>query len=414
MKYLACFNYRNSDHALCAAFIACSAIYALFHFYLLISKMSFGSFVVDPESISDFFVFYSAARFVWEGGAAAALYDLAAFKQFQVGLGAESGGLHPFNYPPSYVFAILPFGLLPYTPALLAWLAATLLLFVLAARCAGLRAAEVVALIVAPAAIVNISAGQNGFLTSALLVAGLFLLERRPLVAGSLFGLLTFKPQLGLLIPVALLARREWRVILAAALSAGFLFGASLAVFGPSSWTAYAGFTEAFRRLFEAQAENSFVSHSATVLMGARIAGLPVSAAYLLQALVSAVVAGTLYRLHRTTRDRTLQHAALLTGTILASPFGFIYDLPFLSLAIVLLAGRGLREGFLPYERVVLAAGWLMPFIGSHLNDLGLPVMPVIEAALFGLVVVRARAPRGGGGSAPSVAPSRFVNLPKD
>lgn len=412
MKSLVGFNYRNSDHALCAAFIACGAIYALFHFYLMISKMYFGFSVVDPESLSDFFVFYSAARFVWEGGAVATLYDLAALKQFQIGLGAESSGLHPFNYPPSYIFAILPFGLLPYTPALLAWLAATLLLFVLAARRAGLRAAEVAALIVAPAAMVNISAGQNGFLTSALLVAGLFLLDRRPLLAGSLFGLLTFKPQLGLLIPVALLAQRKWRVILAAALSGGLLFGLSLAVFGSSSWTAYAEFTAAFQRLFEVQAENSFVSNSATVLMGARIAGLPASAAYLLQALVSVAVAVTLYRLHRTTCDRTLQHAALLIGTLLASPFGFIYDLPFLSLAIVLLAGRGLREGFLPYERAVLAAGWLMPFIGSQSNDLGLPVMPLIEAALFGLVVVRARLPHAAAARPPARPPARGQALP--
>lgn len=353
--------------------------------------MSFGSPFVDRGNLSDFFVFYSSARFVWEGGGAAALYDLAALKQFQIGLGAEAGGWHPFNYPPTYIFAILPFGLLTYSSALLAWLAGSLLLFVLAARLAGLRAVEGAALIVAPAAAINIAAGQNGFLTSALLIAGLYLLERRPVVAGCLFGLLTFKPQLGLLIPVALLARRRWRVILAAMLSAGLLVGASLAAFGPSSWTAYAGFMEAFRSLTEAQADNAFVAYSATVLMGARIAGLPAAAAYLLQAVVSVAVAVTLYRLCRTTRDRTLQHAALLTGTMLVTPFGFIYDLPFLSLAIVLLAGRGLRDGFLPYERVVLAAGWLMPFVGNYLNDAGLPVMPVIGAALFGLVVARAR-----------------------
>ncbi len=238
MKHFAGIGFKSSDHALCAAFIAGSAIYAAVHVFLMISKMSFGAALVDPESLSDFFVFHSAARFVGEGGAATALYDLAAFKRFQISLGAATGGLHPFNYPPSYIFAILPFGLLPYTPALLTWLAATLLLFVLAARCAGLRAAETIAVIVAPAAMVNISAGQNGFLTSALLVAGLFLLERRPLAAGTLFGLLTFKPHLGLLIPVALLARRQWRAIFAAALSAGLLLGASLVVFGrPSgSW----------------------------------------------------------------------------------------------------------------------------------------------------------------------------------
>ena len=394
MKHYSLANFRNIDYVLCSLFISIGGIYALFHLYIIISKLSFSYNDIELESISDFFVHYSAARFIWEGGAAAGLYDLAVFKQFQIGLGAQAGGLHPFNYPPTYVFLILPLAGLSYAPAYLVWLGGTLLLFILAARAAGLRGAELAALAVAPAGIVNISAGQNGFLMSALLVAGLYLLERRPLVSGVLFGLLTVKPHLGLLVPVALLARCKWRVILVAGLTMCLMIGASLAVFGSGSWTAYAGFTEAFRQLFEGQAENSFVTYSATVLTGVRIAGLPASAAYLVQALVSVAVAVCLYRLYRATRDRTLQHAALLIGTLLASPFGFIYDLPFLSLAIVLLAGRGLREGFLPYERPVLAAGWLMPFIGSHLNDMGLPLMALVHLALFGLVVLRARGPR--------------------
>jgi len=40
--------------------------------------------------------------------------------------------------------------------------------------------------------------------------ASLLLLERRPVLAGCFIGLLSFKPQCGLLLPVALLASSQW------------------------------------------------------------------------------------------------------------------------------------------------------------------------------------------------------------
>ena len=394
MDYFASLRARGSDRILCLVFVGFGAIALLLHLYLSISKMSFGAPLADAENLGDFFVFFSASRFILDGGPVAELYDLVAFKRFQIGLGAAPGGLYPFNYPPHYVFFVLPLSGLPYNLAMLAWPAVTLPLFLWAARIAGLRGAELLALAVAPTTIVTVAAGQNGFLTSSLLVGGLFLFERRPILAGTLFGLLTVKPHLGLLIPVAALAQRNWRVAVAAMISAGLLAGASILVFGLDAWIGYANFAGEFRRLMDLQTGGGFLSYSATVQMGARVAGLPASAAYAIQAVISAGVAVTLYRLYRTTGDRTLWRVALLTGTMLASPFGFVYDLPFLSLAIVLLVRHGLRAGFLPYERVLLALAWLLPLFDNRLNDMGIPAAPFILLALFGLVVFRAWRPR--------------------
>ena len=55
---------------------------------------------------------------------------------------------------------------------------------------------------------VNVGHGQNGFLTAALLGGALHWLDRRPWLAGVLIGCLAYKPQFGVLIPVALLAGR--------------------------------------------------------------------------------------------------------------------------------------------------------------------------------------------------------------
>ena len=368
---------------------------------------------IDPDNGSDFFVFYSAARFVWEGGPAAALYDVAALKDLQMGLGAGAAGIHPFNYPPTYIFIVLPLALLFHAPALLVWQLATALGLALAAWLAGLRRLEILALMVAPAAMVNVSAGQNGFLTSALLIGGLALIDRRPLVAGTLFGLLTFKPHLGLLIPIALLARRSWRVIFAAVAAAGVLAGSSLIVFGPETWTAYLGFAGTFRHMAEAQADNSFMTYSATALIGARVAGLAPGAAYTIQALLSLAVGVVVYRIYRTTAEPARRLPVLLSGVMLASPFGFLYDLPVLGLAIILLARRGLREGFLPYERLILLAGWLVPFLGSLFSGMGVPLVPLVQIAVFAVAVRRALAVDSPRQARPSAPGARLTGAEK-
>ena len=98
-------------------------------------------------------------------------------------------------------------------------------------------------LLASPAMAINLLMGQNGCLTAALWVGGAALLPRRPATAGALFGLLTFKPQLGVLIPVFLLAGRRYRAILAACLSAAVLAAASVVAFGPGSWRAFVDLT---------------------------------------------------------------------------------------------------------------------------------------------------------------------------
>ena len=68
-----------------------------------------------------------------------------------------------------------------------------------------------------PAVFINIGHGQNGFLTAALLGGALHWLDRKPWLAGILIGLLAYKPQFGVLIPIALLAGQRWTTIGAAA-----------------------------------------------------------------------------------------------------------------------------------------------------------------------------------------------------
>ena len=369
--------------------VGLSSAYFVVHAALFYASLDFGTRDLGTSDLSDFFAFYSSARFLWDGGEAAALYDSATLKSFQVSLGADQAGLHPFNYPPHYLLVIWPLGGLPYATALILWQVATLGLFALALRVMGLKGLELLAVLVAPVTVVNFSAGQNGFLTSALLIAGLSLLARRQVAAGALFGLLTVKPHLGLLVPVACLAERRWIAIAAAGLFTAALFAVSLLAFGLAPWQAYGTFLERFSGAAADQGQGSFLAYSASVLMAEQLMGLPQGLSIGIQGVISLAVIVCVYRSYRGPAEADLRLALLLVGISLVAPFGFLYDLPFMAVAIVLVVRHGLRDGFLPYEAICLIAAWLVPFFGPTLADRGIAVTPWVHLAFFGFLLAR-------------------------
>ena len=376
---------------ICLALVLLSAVYFVIHASMFYGGLDFSTRDLGDSDLADFFVFYSSARLLWEGGAPWELYDGAVLKAFQMSLGAAPEGLHPYNYPPTYLFLIWPLGGLSYAVALIVWQVATLAVFALALRAAGLRPIEVLAALVAPVTILNFSGGQNGSLTSALLIAGLALLARRQIAAGGLFGLLTVKPHLGLLVPVVCLAEQRWRAIAAAAAATAALIAASALAFGVDSWLAYMDFLVGFQAQVQDQSSGKFLDYSATVLIAGQILGLPKALAFGLQIAVTLGVVLAIWHAYRQPVDADLRLALVLVGVSLATPFGFLYDLPFMAVAVILVARRGLRAGFLPYETIVLATVWLLPFFGSLASAQGVPIVPWIHMIFFGFILARLR-----------------------
>jgi hypothetical protein len=378
-------------HRVGVGLVLASGLYFLAHAILFYSRLDFGADGLGTSELTDFFVFFSGARFLWEGGTLAELYDSPALKAFQITLGGPREGLQPFGYPPTYILLIGPFGGLSYPVALTLWQLATMGLLAVSLRAAGLKGFEVFAVLVAPTTIQNFSAGQNGCLTSALIIGGLVLMTRRQMSAGGLFGLLTVKPHLGLLVPVVCLAQRRWETILAAAGVTIGLVVASILWFGVAPWTAYWDFLVQFQAEAHNQAVGPFLVHSATVLMAEQILGLPKSLAYGVQILISLGVAVAVYRAYRHPVDKGLRLALTLVGVSLVTPYGFLYDLPFVAVAVILIARRGLREGFLPYEELCLLSVWLVPFFANALAELGVPTVPIFHLAFFVLILLRIR-----------------------
>ena len=100
---------------------------------------------------------------------------------------------------------------------------------------------------------INLGHGHNGFLTAALIGAALVSLDRRPLLAGVLIGLIAYKPQLGILFPLVLAATGRWRSFAAAAATIAALALITTLAFGVSVWDAFLASTH-FTRIIVLEA----------------------------------------------------------------------------------------------------------------------------------------------------------------
>jgi hypothetical protein len=223
--------------------------------------------------------------------------------------------------------------LLSYPLALILWQGATLALYLFSIRaiCGERRDRLWLLLALAfPAVFINIGHGQNGFLTAGLVSFALVTLERRPLLAGVLFGLLAYKPQFGLMIPLVLLVTGQWRAIAAAAATVAVLALATLVAFGPDIWQAFFVSTPFTRSVvLEHGAIDWYKLQS--VFSWVRMWGGPIGLAYVIQAAVTVSVAAGLAWLWRSRARFALKAAALPVATLLATPFCFDYDLMLLA-----------------------------------------------------------------------------------
>jgi hypothetical protein len=226
-------------------------------------------------------------------------------------------------------------------------------------------------------------------LTTGLLGLGLLLLERRPLLSGVLFGLLAYKPQLGLLLPLVLLADRRWHAVAAAAITIATTSLLSYLIFGADVWLAFIASVTVTRTIVLEQGAMGWEKLQ-TVFAAMRMWGAGLAAAYAVQAIVSLSAALTVLWIWRRPVDMRLKGAALVTGTLLATPYVLDYDLMLLALPIAWLTMEGLRTQFLDWEKIGLFVVWLLPLISREIGALGLPIAPVVLLVLLSFIVRRA------------------------
>ncbi|TMJ04086.1 MAG: DUF2029 domain-containing protein [Alphaproteobacteria bacterium] len=275
--------------------------------------------------IGDDFVNYFSGAWLALHQRTPEIYHWPAYHAFQEALvGAAVSPNYNYSYPPLALVLTLPFALLPYVPALGVWLAGGWYAFFSALRLATPNA--LLLALATPAVFVNTYCGQNGVWTAAFLGGGLSLLERRPVVAGVLFGLQAYKPHLALMIPVALLAGRQWRALVAGAVTVGVLLLASLALAGWDGWRAFLDLAPVLRKVTLEDADAVW-HRNVSVFMAASRLGLGASAAYAAQIAAALFAAALVALAWFKDAPAPARNAAVLIGLLLATPYLQDYDL---------------------------------------------------------------------------------------
>jgi len=310
-------------------------------------------------------------------------YDYSAFSAVRASLAGPGGCIfldNHFDYPPASLFFTYPLGLMPYPIAFAIWMVTTLLLYEAAVYMIIPRPAAVIVALTPSPVVFNVLLGHNGFLTAGLIGLSLALTERRPWLSGVFLGLLTYKPQFGILFPFALLASRNWCSLISAAATSVILSAAAAIAFGYQTWPSF------IYSLIDREASLSEVPGLPIPLLSAfgflQSAGASTRNSWTVHLVLAAIVAATVFAVWAKPIPHSLKAAALCIGSVTVTPYVLGYDFCVLSIAIAFLVRDGLSRGFLPGEPAVMLGCWAGLFVMSG------PV-PLIICVILLILVAR-------------------------
>jgi hypothetical protein len=318
----------------------------------LLASYGQGTWIIGADGkgiASDFVNVWAAGKLALQGAPAAA-YDWPIHKSIEeFAVGHRFGGYFGWHYPPPFLGIAALLALLPYGASYTLWVFATLPIYVAMVRAIIAEQGAVLLALACPALLSNFVVGQNGFLTAGLMGGALLLIERRPLAAGALIGLLTYKPHIGLLIPIVLAASGHWRVFFSAAVTAALMALVSLVVFGSATWLAFFHSIAHTSQAFLSDGWANF-GKLQTLFGLTRALGGGETLAWTLQATLALVSALVVSLIWRGRSSLEIKAAALATGAMLATPYLYTYDLVVLAVPLAFLYRLGRRDGFLSYE----------------------------------------------------------------
>lgn len=339
---------------------------------------------------TDFSNVYAAGRLTWQGKPAQA-YEPAL--QHQAERAIFAGRDVPFygwHYPPFFLAVAFLVAAVPYAWGLAIWLVASFAAYLAMLRAILPRPETLLIATAFPAVFINIGHGQNGFLTAALLGGALHWLDRKPWLAGMLIGVLAYKPQFGVLIPIALLAGQRWNTIGAAALTVAALVAASFATLGGDVWHAFFDSMKFTQTIVLEQGDTGWEKIQ-SIFSAARNLGANVPTAYAIQGALALMLAASIAWLWHSNAAFELKATALALGSLLATPYVLDYDLVVLAVAIAFFARHGFKRGFRDYEISLCAACWLVPLLSRGVaGATGIPLGLIVMLAFYGFVLRRA------------------------
>ncbi|MGB0126159.1 MAG: glycosyltransferase family 87 protein [Rhodocyclaceae bacterium] len=349
--------------------------------------------LVDPvgKPLGYDFIAYWAASHLALAGQPQDAYNLQVLLEAERAAVPANTTIFPWYYPPTFYLVVLPLALLPYLAAYFTFVLTTFAAYFATFRRVVTGREATVCLIAFPGLWINFAHGQNGFLTAALAAAALLCLQSRPYWSGVLIGLLAIKPHLAILFPIALIACGAWRTFAVAGLVATLFLAVGTFVFGQATLTAFFGSLWMPRAIVETLGSHLWLKMPTPIAM-AQMLGMPPLPARLLHAAVACGAIWAVWRVWRGCHTASLRSAALMVATFLVTPYAFDYDLAWLAFPIAWMALAGLRNGWLPGEREVLVAAWLLPLVMAPIGKLvPVQVAPAILAMFLWAIARRAR-----------------------
>jgi hypothetical protein len=385
---------RRADLVLIAIIAVLSGVYGWAVFALSFHHDGLIGFRYNAPG-TDYMVYYTAIRTYFEGTIPATLepaaftarlnHDFAAWLSFEL-------QTRPWVYPPIFLVFLLPFGLPEFAASYALFMGGTFAAVAMAMWSYGRTKRQrwflALSLALAPAASVNVLMGQNAFLTTAILLAGFRLIGRSDIAAGAILGLMSYKPQFALMIPVALVAARNWRVLGAAAASATMLALASAWIFGAEIWREWINWSFNGGATFQDWLEQGRL-WGWSVYACAALLGVPPRWASAIQAAAAVFAAFCIFRVFSRPIEKDLKITALLAATLLAAPHMSHYDTILLAAAGALLFCRTVDGAALACSPAILFMFWLAAFVGPpRVAPIGL-ALPLLLAGVAGWIAVR-------------------------
>lgn len=360
-----------------------------------------GTWIVDSNGLpiyTDFGIWWAAGMQALHGNPAA-LYDPVELAKLQAALFGPGAAFYPnWPYPPTILLVLAPLALLPYRYAFITWDVATLAGCVAIVYLIVRRRAAIALALAAPFSAWTFLAAYNGFLTASLIGGSLLFLERRPVLAGVFIGCLTYKPQFGILFPVALVASRHWRAIVGVLVTVGVLAAVSTALFGAAAWAAFPRGLFAQTGLNLMAGQDSNWGYLQTVYGLVRYLHGGAGLAWLAQATTAAGLAVVVWLVWRSRVCYALKAATLTAAALIATPYAFAYDMAAIVVPAAFLARDQLHSGLLPGDKAV----WIMLFgvplvvlviFGDNAGQTtfgGTPVSLLATIALLAVILRRA------------------------
>lgn len=319
-------------------------------------------------AVWDFATIWAAANRVLEGQALL-VYDHAAHDLYYAQLlGQPPENTLAFGYPPSALVLFWPLGTLPYGTAMATFIALSLVAWIISLNAITRDKALAIAMSLAfGGATQTIVLGQSGFVTAALLTAGLLSLRERPVVGGLMLGLLALKPHLAFAAWLLMLLTRNWTALGTAVTLQLLLAGLATLAFGWDIWPTYFHAATALTESVAARSHEviQFMMQSSLALALHWTEPEPALAIHVLIGVIA--LAGFLFVIMRDVRHQT-KAAATIALTMLLTPYSFLYDATMLIAAAgLLLAGeRRSGETSLVLVAVLLPGVWYLtriPFV---------------------------------------------------